>query len=177
MKVKSLSRARLLATPWTAAYQAPPPMGFSRQEYWSGGAIAFSIQSSRDRKSENQYHWNKLKVHHGSASLEVSTGESFPYLFVVVIAQLIYFNWTEKNEYHLQYLKINCLWMRVVFTVHWGLQDVESYYSRKFTTAQNEDCWNRTAGRGGPVVSPFSLATITLSFRWLREFQIFFRHH
>ena len=35
MKVKSLSRARLLTTPWTAAYQAPPSMGFSRQEYWS----------------------------------------------------------------------------------------------------------------------------------------------
>ena len=36
VKVKSLSRVRLLATPWTAAHQAPPPMGFSRQEYWSG---------------------------------------------------------------------------------------------------------------------------------------------
>ena len=36
VKVKSLSRARLLATPWTAAYQAPPSMGFFRQEYWSG---------------------------------------------------------------------------------------------------------------------------------------------
>ena len=36
VKVKSLSRARLLVTPWTAAYQAPPSMGFSRQEYWSG---------------------------------------------------------------------------------------------------------------------------------------------
>ena len=36
VKVKSLSRIRLLVTPWTAAYQAPPPMGFSRQEYWSG---------------------------------------------------------------------------------------------------------------------------------------------
>ena len=36
VKVKSLSHARLLATPWTAAYQAPPSMGFSRQEYWSG---------------------------------------------------------------------------------------------------------------------------------------------
>ena len=36
MKVKLLSRVRLLATPWTAAYQAPPSMGFSRQEYWSG---------------------------------------------------------------------------------------------------------------------------------------------
>ena len=36
VKVKSLSRVRILATPWTAAYQAPPSMGFSRQEYWSG---------------------------------------------------------------------------------------------------------------------------------------------
>ena len=36
VKVKSLSRVWLLVTPWTAAYQAPPSMGFSRQEYWSG---------------------------------------------------------------------------------------------------------------------------------------------
>ena len=36
VKVKSLSRVRLLAIPWTAAYQAPPSMGFPRQEYWSG---------------------------------------------------------------------------------------------------------------------------------------------
>ena len=36
VKVKSLSRVWLLATPWTATYQAPPSMGFSRQEYWSG---------------------------------------------------------------------------------------------------------------------------------------------
>ena len=36
VKVKSLSCARLLATPWTAAYQAPPSIGFCRQAYWSG---------------------------------------------------------------------------------------------------------------------------------------------
>ena len=36
VKVKSLSHVRLLATPWTAVYQAPLSMGFSRQEYWSG---------------------------------------------------------------------------------------------------------------------------------------------
>ena len=36
VKGKSLSRAQLLAIPWTTAYQAPPSMGFSRQEYWSG---------------------------------------------------------------------------------------------------------------------------------------------
>ena len=34
-KVKSLSHVQLFETPWTAAYQAPPSMGFSRQEYWS----------------------------------------------------------------------------------------------------------------------------------------------
>ena len=37
--MKSLSRVRLLATPWTAAYQAPPSMGFSRQEYWNGVSL------------------------------------------------------------------------------------------------------------------------------------------
>ena len=35
VKVKSLSRVLLLATPWTLAFQAPPSMGFTRQEYWS----------------------------------------------------------------------------------------------------------------------------------------------
>ena len=39
-KGKLLSRVRLLATPWTAAYQAPPSMGFFRQEYWSGVPLA-----------------------------------------------------------------------------------------------------------------------------------------
>ena len=41
VKVKSLSRARLLATPWTAAYQASPSIGFSRQEYWSGVTLPY----------------------------------------------------------------------------------------------------------------------------------------
>ena len=44
VKVKSLSRVRLLATPWTAAYQTPPSTGFSRQEYWSGVPLPFPIE-------------------------------------------------------------------------------------------------------------------------------------
>ena len=47
MKVKSLSRVRLLATPWTVAYQAPPSMGFSRQEYWSGVPLPSPISEHR----------------------------------------------------------------------------------------------------------------------------------
>ena len=46
VNVKSLSRARLLATPWTAAYQAPPPMVFSRQEYWNGLPLPSPTQST-----------------------------------------------------------------------------------------------------------------------------------
>ena len=43
VKVKSLSRVWLLATPWTVAYQVPPSMGFSRQEYWSGVPLPSSM--------------------------------------------------------------------------------------------------------------------------------------
>ena len=46
VKVKSLSRVRLLATPWTAAHQAPPSMGFFRQEYWSGCHCVYLLNLS-----------------------------------------------------------------------------------------------------------------------------------
>ena len=52
MKVKSLSRVRLLATPWTAAFQAPPSMGFFRQEYWSGVPLPSPILWLPDVKSK-----------------------------------------------------------------------------------------------------------------------------
>ena len=49
VKGKLLSRVRLLATPWTAAYQAPLSMGFSRQEYWSGVPLPNSLDSREDQ--------------------------------------------------------------------------------------------------------------------------------
>ena len=49
-KVKSLSRVRLLATPWTAAYQAPLSMGFSRQEYWSGLPLPSPLKATLSYK-------------------------------------------------------------------------------------------------------------------------------
>ena len=51
VKVKSLSRVRLLATPWTAAHQAPRSMGFSRQECWSGVPLPSLILHSRKGKA------------------------------------------------------------------------------------------------------------------------------
>ena len=52
VKGKSLSRVLLLATPWTAAYQAPPSMGFSKQEYWSG--VQFIDKTEIDSGTENK---------------------------------------------------------------------------------------------------------------------------
>ena len=45
VKVKSLSHVWLLVTPWTAAYQAPPSMRFSRREYWSGMPLPSPLES------------------------------------------------------------------------------------------------------------------------------------
>ena len=45
VKVKSLRRVRLFTIPWTAAYQAPPSVGFSRQEYWSGVPLPSPIET------------------------------------------------------------------------------------------------------------------------------------
>ena len=57
--MKSLSHVRLFATPRIAAYQAPPTMGFSRQEYWSGLPLPSPIQDwlehSGSSKQENNY--------------------------------------------------------------------------------------------------------------------------
>ena len=55
VKVKSFSRVWLLVTPWTAAHQAPPSMGFSRQEYWSGVPLPFPIWLARFRHSLTFY--------------------------------------------------------------------------------------------------------------------------
>ena len=49
--MNSLSRVQLFATPWTAAYQAPPSMGFSRQEYWSGVPLPSPLGSHVERNS------------------------------------------------------------------------------------------------------------------------------
>ena len=66
--MKMLSRVRLLATLWTAAYQAPPSMGFSRQEYWSGVPLPSpmtnldSILKSRDITLPTKVHLVKAMV-------------------------------------------------------------------------------------------------------------------
>ena len=78
MKVKSLSRVRPSATPWTAAYQAPLSVGFSRQEYWSGMPLP-SPQKVANATNKNYFpsaeaakHWPLATVlEHGQSEGQV----------------------------------------------------------------------------------------------------------
>ena len=60
-EVKSLSHVRLFATPWTAAYQTPPSMGFSRQEYWSGVPFPSPtlVRMAMIKMSTKNKHWGE----------------------------------------------------------------------------------------------------------------------
>ena len=68
VKVKLLSRLWLLAIPWTAAHQAPPSMGFSRQEYWSGVPLPSPVYENKGRQINTNakvvLKWNRLKTHY-----------------------------------------------------------------------------------------------------------------
>ena len=48
--MKSLSHVRLFVTPWTVAYQAPPSMGFSKQEYWNGLLLSYYIYKQKKKQ-------------------------------------------------------------------------------------------------------------------------------
>ena len=69
VKVKSLSCVLLLVTPWTAAYQAPLSMGFSRQEYWSGMPLPSPKQRGRKWKSPHPALFIRLEI--SSRKLEI----------------------------------------------------------------------------------------------------------
>ena len=75
VKAKSLSCVRLLATPWTAAFQAPPSMGFSRQEYWSGVPLPSPTQGMNTTQIILWF-WN-LAGYYGSPPKYKGLSESF----------------------------------------------------------------------------------------------------
>ena len=110
MKVKSLSRVRLLATPWTAAYQASPSMEFSSQEYWSGVPLPSPSYNGNRRiffclssvfqdciiRISNHYFWNFFSqgnyhlVREQSTQWEHITAQSARFFFLKLMWVLVF---------------------------------------------------------------------------------------
>ena len=99
VKVKSLSRVRLFATPWTAAYQAPPPMGFSRQECWSG----VPLPSLRvEVLLERIVFYDILKLRETSTSMSISKellGQSY-------VLSFMYRLWLSSHYNRVEWLQL-----------------------------------------------------------------------
>ena len=138
VKVKSLSRVRLLATAWTAAHQVPLSMGFSRQEYWSGVPLPSPIQLSRSPQSTGfgflaSYSKFPLAVCFTYGSVYVSTllfqfipGSPSPavstHLFSMSVSPLL--SCREIHQYHLSRFHIYALIYNICFSLPDLLQSV-----------------------------------------------------
>ena len=85
VKVKSLCRAQLLATPWTVAFQAPPSMGFSRQEYWSGVPLPSPLLVLCTCISSSFTRFRKFSVIISLNKLCVPFSLSFPGIPIILI--------------------------------------------------------------------------------------------
>ena len=86
VKVKSLSHVRLFTTPWTAAHQAAPSMGFSRQEYWSGVPLP----------SPNLYGYIALKSSEMALLTKVHIGKAMVFPVIMHGCE----SWTIKKDEH-----------------------------------------------------------------------------
>ena len=74
VKVKSLSRVWPSATPWTAAPQAPPSMGFSRQEYWSGVPLPSPQERHKPGQSEHPMFQAEWLAHYQARLMRLNSG-------------------------------------------------------------------------------------------------------
>ena len=111
VKVKSLSRVQLSATPWTAAYQAPPSMGFSRQEYWSGVPLPSPTPQPKPT--------SPLSLGNSDFSLKGSSGVTWKSLLTHPFHLLLWLftetSWSVGNKY---ISLIRIVWMCVLCSIH-----------------------------------------------------------
>ena len=95
VKVKSLSCIQLVGTPWTAAHQARPSMGFSRQEYWSGLALSSPKTLTTWKESDDQTRQHAKKQRRYFANKDLSS-KAMVYPCVMYGWE----NWTIKKVDH-----------------------------------------------------------------------------
>ena len=90
VKLKSLSRVWLLATPWIAAYQAPPSMGFSRQEYWSG--VPLPSPRGNPQKTHKIGRWDSRMANEAPSS-RIHTSKLWSAMVLILICMDCWNKW------------------------------------------------------------------------------------
>ena len=126
VKGKSLSRVRPSATPWTAAFQAPPSMGFSRQEYWSGMPLPSPTLGHSGAYYFTKYRWHdkysEIQVVHRKADFHMCIYKSYmffgKYIFKLPVKKtgffFFFYNYSCKHFFQEYISNINS-WYNVYF--------------------------------------------------------------
>ena len=111
VKVKSLSRVLLFVTPWTAAYQAPPSTGFSRQEWWSGLPLPSPLTLWDTMNCSPICLWDSSGKNarvgcHAFLQGIFSTQGSNPHLLCFLHCRWILYSWVPREAQIILYLNI-----------------------------------------------------------------------
>ena len=118
VKVKSLSRVQLFVTPWSAAYQAPPSMGFSRQEYWSGVPLPSPMNGCMYWIGQKFVQVLSYDVHFWPTQCITL------YILIFIHRHIHVYTYTGKPCFIVLYYTLQILWFfsnwRYMATLHWA---------------------------------------------------------
>ena len=127
VKVKLLSHVQVFATPWTVAYQAPPSMGFSRQEYWSG--LPFSIVVCKCNKEEEIY----LQHCNFTSSVYKINPSVYTYIYISCkIQNIVYITHIANTRHQKRKDKVKRDWSLVI-TIYILIMKKQEYNCLKVT--------------------------------------------
>ena len=160
VKVKSLSRVWPSATPWTAVYQAPPSMGFSRQEYWRGVPLLHSLVQKqfnwhlrtlgeRMQGTEGQTQW---WVHLNTCTEDVLSGSR-------ICCSGLRAAWPHSVWWPAQGTALALMWLQLSFTEH-------HHESFSAATPQGHLSSPRNLGNHNSCVSCFDAKTANTTCFW-----------
>ena len=133
MKVKLLSCVRLLVTPWTAAYQAPLSMGFSRQKYWSGLPLPSPLYILRVL--------NVFLIDTCKLLL------SFTVNILIMLIMILFINMLWISIFYIfrisnHFLHYFCHWCLMFFLLYWAYIIIHLFLKRWILTSTFSECFN-----------------------------------
>jgi len=173
-KLKSLSPVRLLATPWTAAWQTPPPMGFSRQEYWSGvqnqwwNLHKIPVNNSAQRPSEldntsTRREGGNAQLHGDRGSCAWAPSRTHPMYSNWPFLCILYLKKKQNKKQKLVVVR------KMIPRVLWILQHILHF--EVWGECRNSWCYSRVI-RSGHNLGPQHLI---LAFNWGQSFGVWTR--